>query len=707
MDAFNGPAKPAQSLSETRAESPSEGLLKAISKTRRNLSLVDAVTRRDWPAAIKLQDEGADLSHRDRAALKAMAGCDEAGAADLLEKTKVIGYPQAFGYTLIAAIRSGNKNTFDHILLKNPDDRLLNDALFTALREDKADMADDLLKRLAPERFNDAVVFALMVHRPADYDKLIARFPDMEDPLMLFANACAINDVPAMEKSLPLLQAKSETITRYLRADDWFDGNRGMAVLRDVAMHVLDTGHLPSIDGFIDAFGKSNLLPDFLILAAAAGMAKEHPQVLPHLLDKMNVQGAMAAAIVASSGSPARAEATRIIIDKFPEDAKKASASLLRLLAGAEAEQPFFDALKDGLEIPAEGKQRAAILAMALETGHQKIAAEVEKGMGFTPEEIAGLRDARSLAAKCRAAEITGDWHADNDTLFWDALTDGKFDIAAKVPDDAQLQPPAKWRVSYIVNSIAAKGDMDLLGKVLARTAWDEETSKAAVESCMQSPETLKAANVLQPLPSTLNDSDINRFITKGDKGGQVLEMLLERGYVLDDKTASYAMTRALVQDCRETVNYLLGQGVALGTGLKDAHANAIENGAGNAVMDLAERWIARAEVKPAQGQDMLSAAYADGMAAAIRGVDAGFDPESLASMKDEKGNSVLEILGAHGRLQDILLPELWKDRNAESFIRANTPPCYHAQCDFAGLTAGIAQIKLKERAAGLKFKLK
>ncbi|MEZ0260245.1 MAG: hypothetical protein ACAH80_04505 [Alphaproteobacteria bacterium] len=703
MDAFNKPAAPAQ----TPPESPSDALLKAITKTRRNLSFVDAVKRRDWTLATKLQEEGADIMHRDRAALKAMTGCDDAAAADLLEKTRVGGYPQAFGYTMIAAIKNGNRATFDHIMLKKPDDRLLNDALFTALREDKTDMADVLMKHLAPERYNDAVVFALMVHRPAEYDKLIARFPDMEDALMLFANACAINNIPAMEKSLAMVQAKAETITRFLRADDWFDGNRGMMVLRDVAMHVLDSGHLPSINGFIDAFDNSNLLPGYMIIAAAAGMAKEHPQVLPHLLDKMQVQAGFAAAIVASSAGPAKAEAARVIIDKYPDEAKKSAPALLRLLASAEAEQPFFDAMKDGLELPAEGKQRAAILAAALDAGHAKIAATVEQGMAFNAEEIKALQDARSLAAKCKAAEKTGDWHADNDTLFWDAMSDGKFDVAAAVPADKPLQPPTKWRVSYIVNSIVAKGDMDLLGKTLARTAWDDETTKAVVESCMQSPETLKQADLLQPLPRTLTDSDINRFVTPTDRGGEVLALLMERGYVLDDKTASYALTRALVQDCRETATYLLSQGVKLGAGLKDAHCNAIESGAGPATMDIAERWIARAAVKPMQQRDMVSAAYADCMVEMIRSVDAAFNPESLAALKDDKGNSVLEILGAHGRLSDILVPELWKDRNAESFIKSNTPPCYHAQCDFAGLTSGIAQIRLRERAAGLKFKLK
>lgn len=707
MDAFNKPAAPVPTPPPAPPESPSDVLLAAIEKTRRNLALVDAVKARDWAGAIKLQEQGADINHRDRAALKAMAASDDAGAADLLEKARVLSYPQAFGYTLIASVKNGNRATFDHIMLKKPDDRLLNDALFTALRSGRDDMADTLMKHLPPERFGDAVVFALMVHRPAEYDKLIARFPDMEDALMLFANACAINDVPAMEKSLPLLQAKAETITRYLRADDWFDGNRGMAILRDVAMHVLDTGHLPSIDGFIGAFDKSHLLPEYMVIAAAAGMAKEHPQVLPHLLDKMQVQGTFAASIVAATSGAARVEATRIIIDKYPEDAKKSAPALLRLLAGASAEQPFFDAMQDGLELPPEGKQRAAILAAALEAGHAKIAAAVEQGMAFDPEEIKTLTDARSLAAKQKAAEKTGDWHADNDALFWDALSDGKFDIAATIPGDQKLQPPAKWRISYIVNAIVAKGDMELLGSVLARTAWDDETLKTAVECCMQSPETLKAADVLEPLPRTLIDSDISRIVTTADRGGTVLEMLKERGYVLDDKTASYALTRALVQDCRDTAAYLLSQGVKLGEGLKDAHRNAIESGAGIATMDLAERWISRAAVKPMQGQDMVSAAYADCMATVIRGVDAGFNPETLAALKDDKGNSVLEILGAHGKLSDILVPELWKDRNAESFIKSNTPPCYHAQCDFAGLTSGIAQIRLKERAAGLKFKLK
>jgi len=704
MEAFNKPAAAAQ----TPPDSPSDRLLQAIAKTRRNLSLTDAVKRRDWPEATKLQSEGADIAHRDRAALKALAGCDEIGAADLLEKSMLPGYPQAFGYTMIAAIKNGNKNTFDHIMLKKPDDRLLNDALFTALREDKADMADALLTRLAPERFNDAVVFALMVHRPAEYDKLVARWPDLQDSLMLFANACAINNIPAMEKTLAMLEKDSDRISRHLRADDWFDGNRGMMVLREVAMHVLDTGHLPVIDGFIDAFGASNLLPDFMMISAAAGQAKEHPHVLPHLLDKLQVPGSHAAVVVTTSYAPARAEAVRIIIDKYPEDAKKAAPALLRSLAGAAAEQPFLDAVKDGLEIPADGKQRAAILAAALEAGHAKIAATVEQGMAFTPEEIKTLQEARSLAAKQKVAEKTGNWHADNDVLFWDAVADGRLDLAAAVPDDAPLQPPTKWRVSYIVNSLVARGEMELLGKTLARTAWDDETAKAVVECCMQSPETLKQADVLQPLPRTLTDSDIGRIVTPADKGGAVLEMLLERGYVLDEKTASYALTRALVQDCKETASYLLGQGVVLGAGIDNAHRTAIESGAGLATMDIAERWIVRGQKEPLQRHDgMVAAAYADCIDIALKGVDAGFNPESLATLKDDKGNTVLDILGAHGKLSDILVPALWKDRNAESFIRGNTPPCYHAQCDFAALTAGIAQIRLKERAAGLKFKLK
>jgi hypothetical protein len=703
LDAFNKPA------ADTRPAA--EKLLEAIANTRRNVALVDAVTRRDWAEAAKLRDDGASINHRDRAALKAMSSSDETGAADFLEKCILPNYPLPYGYTLIAAIKSGNRASFDHILQKKMDDRLLNDALFTALREDKKDMADELLKRLPQERYNDAVVFAFFVHRPDDFDKLAARFPDMQDNLMLFANACAINNVPAMEKSMKALAKESDTVLRRLQADDWFDHHRGAAIMREISYHVLETGHLPTIDAFLDAFS-SNLTPDFMMIAAAAGIANEHPQVLSHMLDRMKVPGDFAASIVASSASSDRAAAAKIVLDKYPDEAKKMGAALLRVLAGAKDEQDFLDAQAKGLELPADGKQRAHILARALEAGNLIIAAEVEKGMAFGPEEIDTLQLCRALPAKALAAEKTGDWHNRKDDIFWTALSDKRRDIADKVPNDVPLAPPDSWRLSYALGPVIEAKDWDFLGKTLARTAWDDATAKAAFEACEHSAEAVKQAYVLNLEPRELNDSDINRIVGKTDKAPEILAALFARGYTLPEKTASYALTRALVQDCPATTAYLLGQGIKFDFD-PNSKMNAMENGANAQTLDIAERWIVRAEKKEAVldespvEKQALAAAYGDCMAQLLKKVSDSFNPESLASIKDNKGNTVLEILGAHGRLNDLLVPELWKDRDAESFIKSNTPPCYHAQCDFAALSAGIAHIRLKERAAGLKFKLK
>lgn len=703
MDAFNTPAADSRPTSEK--------LLEAITNTRRNLALVEAVKARDWDRAAQLQQDGASINHRDRAALKAMADCDETGAADFLEKQKLPNYPQPFGYTLVAAIRKNNRATFDHILKKNPDDRLLNDALFTALREDRKDMADELLKRLPQERYSDAVVFALLVHRPDDFDRLAARFPDMQDNLMLFANACAINNVPAMEKSMKALAVESDTVLRRLQADDWFDHHRGAAIMREISYHVLETGHLPTIDAFLDAFS-SNLTPDFMMIAAAAGIASQQPQVLSHMLDRMKVPGDFAASVVASSASSDRAAAAKIILDKYPDDAKKLGAALLRVLAGAKDEQDFFDAQAKGLELPADGKQRAHILARALEAGNLKIAAEVEKGMAFGPEEIDTLQLSRALPAKALAAEKTGDWHNRKDDIFWTALSDKRRDIADKVPNDAPLSPPDTWRLSYALGPVIEAQDWDFLGKTLARTAWDDATAKAAFEACEHSLEALRQADILHLPPRDLTDSDINRIVGKTDKAPEILAALFERGYTLPEKTASYALTRALVQDCPETTAYLLGQGIKFDFD-PNSKMNAMENGANAQTLDIAERWILRAQKQETVLDDSpvekqaLAAAYGDCMAQLLKKVSESFNPESLAAIKDNKGNSVLEVLGAHGKLNDLLVPELWKDRDAESFIKSNTPSCYHAQCDFAALSAGIAHIRLKERAAGLKFKLK
>src|SRR3970282_1764403 len=91
-----------------------------------------------------------------------------------------------------------------------------------------------------------------------------------------------------------------------------------------------------------------------------------------------------------------------------------------------------------------------------------------------------------------------------------------------------------------------------------------------------------------------------------------------------------------------------------------------------------------------------IQAAYADQfpliVAKLSQSGDIGMLAEKMTTLRDPFGNSLLDILGPHGRLNDILLPALWKDRDPCDVI----PPCYREQCNFGALKAGIDQLKLK-----------
>ena len=68
----------------------------------------------------------------------------------------------------------------------------------------------------------------------------------------------------------------------------------------------------------------------------------------------------------------------------------------------------------------------------------------------------------------------------------------------------------------------------------------------------------------------------------------------------------------------------------------------------------------------------------------------------------------MLDILGAHGRLNDVFaVPALWKEGDAVSFIRDNSSRLYHDQCDFAGLKAAIDLLRLQGKGRNDRFKLK
>ena len=87
MPQGHSPAKDFNAAAGNRPQAPAM-LLAHVERIRRNLEMADAAQRRDWAAVEKLYDAGADPTHRNMAALRALFDCGDMEAAKVAEKMK-------------------------------------------------------------------------------------------------------------------------------------------------------------------------------------------------------------------------------------------------------------------------------------------------------------------------------------------------------------------------------------------------------------------------------------------------------------------------------------------------------------------------------------------------------------------------------------------------------------------------------------------
>jgi hypothetical protein len=179
-----------------------ESLLETIASTRGSLALAEAAKRQDWTEAARLQNDGADIMHRDKAALKELAASDAIAVADIMEKAPAFSFPPLMTYTLARAAETGNAATIAHIIAKQPSVETLNFGLCRALIA-KQDAAVDLLQAAVPEQqIANNALFGFLLTRPAEYERLVEAREKAPDYLMHFLNACNFKDKPAIDLSL-------------------------------------------------------------------------------------------------------------------------------------------------------------------------------------------------------------------------------------------------------------------------------------------------------------------------------------------------------------------------------------------------------------------------------------------------------------------------------------------------------------------------
>ncbi len=711
MDAFDKAAE--------KKTPAGERLLECIAKAKADLRLAEAAERGDWTETARLYAAGADPSHRDRRAIKALAESDTIAAADILEtqRSPMYGTPMIV-YALQKAVEKSNLTTVTHIIAKNPSTDILNHGICAALLA-KQDEAAELLLRAVPEKdLNDKALFGLLTAQPAEYARLTAEPGRDCDYLMHFLNACARKDKAAIDTSLDKMLADQETTRRHLEMMDMDMMDMGTGVLREVTGYVFASGHIPAIDKFIDSF-QSHLMPDFLLLHAALAASAEEAHVFPHIVEKLGIKPDMVSLLLMHGAIDDRRPAARFLMEFTPEAAKEACYPLLRVFATADTPQEFFDALAKGIPLPADEKGLAQLWIAATEAGNEKIAAHIEAANGpFTPAQIAELQKSASTDIILKAAQLGGDWHARGDALYWRAASEGRQDILDAFPKTEKFQAALSYQLEYAIEGFIKRGDTAGLEDMFARTPWDEGLRKKAEETLIQHPQFLPLLQTIGCAARPLTDKDAHGLV----KGGvAAIEWLGSHGYGMDDKTAVATLEIAARQNARDMLEYLLGRGIRMEEA--ERLPAMIGSYADDATLSVIEKWLRRDQGRPDPGLDAritqtapedvfslgVAAAYADAFGAVMQRASESakpFDPAVLGA-KDETGNSILDILGAHGKLNDILVPSLWRDKDAVAFVNDNVPPCYRDQCDFHGLKAALDQLRLKEMGKRAKLGLK
>lgn len=713
MEDFNKAA--ASPAAPDPAQETTAKILAAVAKSRLNLSLTEAAERKDWTAALELVEQGADPTHRFNAALNIIVKSSDIGAQRVLQKIKLPGYyaPHIAEFPLLNAAYEGNRATVDDALARGVSADILSRALGGSLFGKQDDIADLLLEALPKKNMTDNALFGLLVHRPALYDEAVkARTEtdptDSPNYIGFFYNAAILKDAAAMDKALDAMIAHKEKLPLYLMIMD-FDDMSGPSAYGDVAFKVMRSGHMAVLDRFIENF--SHVLPGrTTMLHIAANLEAENPGVLKHYAEKIAATGDEIARVLRGHGGLGAAAAA-YFLDAYPEQAKAEPAAVLIPLA-KENPALFLKAVNDaGVPLPAQEALQSRLYAAAIEHGHKDVEDYLAAHLPDLAAIEATLAGDINYTIEKHVAAASGSYRFGKDALFWNAVQQDDREILAKIPREPKISTDTSWKVGNALEEVVRRGDMALLRDIVDHAAWDRSSLLQLTRTSMRSPEAIEVLAEKGLLPEKLEETHLYGLVEHG--GVAAIASLEAKGMKLEGEQLTDAVRLAVNKNMKEVLGHLMAKAPELQQGITPFIA-AIDHNADRETLSLLEKWRTRAQVIPAAGiaQEIASApdlfagedsvavraAYSNEFASVMKKAaqQAGFDPAVLVSTKDRYGSSVLEILGAHGRLEEILEPAaLWRDRDAVAFIEGNTPRAYHEKVNYNGLKAALDLARL------------
>ncbi|MDF3025272.1 MAG: hypothetical protein K0R10_2633 [Alphaproteobacteria bacterium] len=701
-----------------------KSVLAAVDQARRNHGFAEAMANQDWPRAIDLHKAGADPRHSDSKALKALSAIDSVAAMQALAQIDVPGVSRLGDTPFLVAAKKGNLATLKYGVDSELPPETLSSALYLALDNKQEDAGDLLLEYLPYKDMTEAGLFALLRYRPALYEEALTARDNKADFFAHFYSACNVKDEAAMAVSLEKLDTYRHKLPPYLFSPgEYFNDFMGPPPMMELMVQVMETGKLDIIDRFIDAFPDS-LPPPYLVMIWATNLSQHLPDLLPHLAEKLQPEPVHLAGAMRNAGSGGDVAAAKFFIENYTAEARKNALPLLRALMAEPDAVAFINAVEEKLlPLPVE-KEAAQLYAAAITRDNNNALQYLLDKIPLTPEITKELQDSHDYAVQRHAVvEFGGDWHAKDDAVFWKGLEKNDAETTVLFPRDKKLSTASAWLVESTVKAVLARGDFAQLDDIIANADWTKDARERVFKTLLQSQAALDIAAKHSFLPEALRTADM--YDIAAHDGGGTLQWLADHGVELTDKVAEEGLKIAVQRNAPGMIGYMFANDIGRPKDPRDI-ALALTSLAGEPALQAMEKWVTREELKPANGiaaeisaataffdgaeSLAVRAAYANQFAPLMQkaAAQAGFDPAVLVSTKDAHGNSVLEILGAHGKLNDILDPaSLWRDRDAVAFIKDNTPAMYHEQVDFSALKAQLDLLRLSERSRNDRFRLK
>ncbi len=722
QEAFNKESKP---LDKRDA-------LKKILPVQRELALINAVEKKDWAKALEMARQGATGKAQFGRAVDLLVEDGSLEAIKILDTLPMEQeHDDVLGYALETAATKGSVDAVKYLLQK----KLEPEAILTGLRaslDSKGNPCTDILFSLAEEgSLDDHTMGALLARRPdlhkqaEERDLAAHRNSAVLTTLHAFGCACADQDIKTAEKMLPLLK-------RALKQENDF-----MLRARFTVYSKLFTALQTKDVNLIKKTFKEYPLPEeytYHFLGAALKTDDKNIVALAIDIARPDHEDVDIALMPVGKKDNIPVNSLLCLIEKIPAYVAENRADIGKLLIAAEDKEAFANAVKSKkLALPTTSHEREEMMLKAAEEQNPKaVALLAPRKMGT--DAIDKLMNSDNPDILAFTTKKIKDIHADDDALFWCAAVHDRKDLLALFSGEKSISAENLYGLGYALQVVAEREDTALFEDILARTDWTAEAIYEALGSVSgHHPFVEKIVSKMESLgipAMNMDQRELEMILERNPEAGRTLAFLEKKGFTLQERLTE--------DNYSESLSKSLENGNASGFfyfAQKTGYAQMIENHwekieifATEDILHALSRHLATARIMPDRnlaeeiagatpeslfdGKNSLAlrAAYADDFTLITNKLIATNMPlpaDKLLQTKDEYGNSVLDILAEHKTLNTLMRIELWKDQDAASFLQKNLSAAHFATCDFNGLNAGLAQMRLKEQANKGGFRIK